>query len=342
MVRRRFDRHLRDNVEAFDPAAYQLTANLGVTYPSLVNGTIPADQLPGGYLSQPIIYDADGSVYPPQSAWQFSPYFSLSTETLEGDRLYIDLASPPLPPQRGIQFSRLDAARIQLEAGAVIHCHDGSGGYEAVTIGSAITWNITTDLDTGSEASDTGYYLWLSNDGGSPSLVGSTSYSAPAGVTKYSRTWIWFAPNNSSSDLYDFYQCSNFFVYADDYGVFVLGSNNGTGGLATTLTAVDASGIVPEMPGGCWVRMFITAMNNSSAKNLIVQAGDKPIFDEDISSAAANSAYRTHVKTAVECFDPSELLKYVWNGTPAAAGSERGLNAAVQEFEIPQLAGATV
>lgn len=111
-------------------------------------------------------------------------------------------------------------------------------------------------LDTGSEASDTWYYIWLCKGGSGTTAIFSTSSSSPtlpSGYTDYKRRLPVVVRNDASSNILPFV-ANNFtgMVYYSplDYDQNQGGAPSGTtllisNGAATSFTAVDASDFVP-------------------------------------------------------------------------------------------------
>lgn len=93
----------------------------------------------------------------------------------------------------------IDEDTVEIEAKAVV-MFDGND-YVIKRNASAIQIELSADLDTGSEAAQETYYIWLTGDGSSTtySAVFSTSDSAPSGIT-YAKL-IGKVYNDDSSDL---------------------------------------------------------------------------------------------------------------------------------------------
>lgn len=134
--------------------------------------------------------------------------------------------------QYGIQLDWTDANTVEIQEGQRL-ADDGS----TFTVGSPIAVN-WSDIDTGAEASSTGYYVWLTGDA---SAVLSLSATAPTGVAggKYLAGWVY---NDSGSDLEAFTSS----VEGDHLDVWWLALLNHqvvnvTHPVPTTLTEVNAS-----------------------------------------------------------------------------------------------------
>jgi len=99
-----------------------------------------------------------------------------------------------------IKLSYVDGDTIQASAG-VIWC-ENSGSSIRVPRQNTSTTNITfSDIDTGSEASDTTYYVWASADATASTVAFkiSTSASTPSGLTTYRLVGGFY--NDGSSDV---------------------------------------------------------------------------------------------------------------------------------------------
>ena len=133
--------------------------------------------------------------------------------------------------QYGIQIDWTDANTIAINEGQRL-ADDGSTFTVSAPI--AVNWS---DIDTGSEASSTGYYVWLTGDS---SAVLSLSATAPTGVSaKWLAGWVY---NDSGSDLEAFSSSVN----GDHLDVWWLAFLNHqvvnvTHPVPTTLTEVNAS-----------------------------------------------------------------------------------------------------
>jgi hypothetical protein len=132
------------------------------------------------------------------------------------------------------------AYQIQIVSGRV-----GSGNF-LLEVGSTITVDITQSgangLDTGSEAANTWYFIWLIYNPTTGTLAGllSTSNSSPTMPSGYTeKRRIGAVRNDSSSNLLRFVQFGRKVLYASAVGqVLSFGS-------ATVWTAVDCSAFVP-------------------------------------------------------------------------------------------------
>lgn len=260
-----------------------------------------------------------------------------------------------LPAERGLAFSKTGAqevtvtASMPLSSDAVVHVWDGTS-WKARSFTGTKTINFATTgagaLLSGSVASSTGYYLFpISTSAGSVAWIASTSSSVsigslPSGYTEVGR-WKWWVCTDGSSNIRAFKQSGPIFTYAANKGIYVLGSDRGTGGLATTPTMVDATGLLPEGARLVWCPW--TAMNNGGAKTLTIYSGSGlELFDRIPSNAAANSAYSWGGDPWDYEGDPSEFCQYSWSGTPGAAGGEQGLNLPIRNIFLHETIGAVV
>lgn len=263
--------------------------------------------------------------------------------------------APGMAPERGLSFSRTDVDEITITASmpysndALVHTWNGSA-WQARTFTGTRTINFSTNgagaLLSGSVSANTGYYLSpISTASGTISWIAHTSQtvslaSLPSGYVEVGR-WRWWVPTDGSSELRDFKQTGPVFTYKSDFGVFALGSYRGVGGLATSLTTVDATGLVPEGARLVWCPW--TGMNNSSAKTLTIYSGSGlAIFDKISSSAAASSAYSWDGMPWDYEGDPAAFFKYQYTGTPGSAGGEQGLNVPIRDILLHETMGAVI
>lgn len=169
------------------------------------------------------------------------------------NNLYRDMFSP-LPA-----ISWIDAETIEIEAKQVVMF--SGNDYVIKRNSSAIQIDLSSNLDTGAEANDTMYYVWLTGDGASTtySAVFSTSDSAPSGYTYYKL--IGAVKNDGSGDLLKFYQVKDWFFYDEEQSVLSAGN-------ATTFTDIDCSGLIPS-----FARMgkFIGREGAANAESLFIR-----------------------------------------------------------------------
>lgn len=129
----------------------------------------------------------------------------------------------------------------------VIECHNDSqivikqdsavgsdDGDRAMTAASDLTLDITASgkngLDTGSESSDTWYYIYMIMDTDTPEVAGlisasPTSPTLPGGFTK--KRLVGAVRNNGSGNLIHFNQLGNVVRYVDSYNVLGVGASTG-------------------------------------------------------------------------------------------------------------------
>lgn len=181
---------------------------------------------------------------------------------------------------------------------------------EGVNLTVDITASGDNGLDTGSEASDTWYSIWVvTNDDGSSvsSLlsVSATTPTFPSGKTKKRRIgWI---RNNPSSDIRDFIQHNRDYIYREkgsDIRVLSLGD-------AESFTDVDCSSHIPTT-----IRIALTThriINNNAAikgsairENGNLTSGYSLSFSEP-SSTSTNTTYIT--------LDESQIFEYLLGGS---------------------------
>ena len=146
----------------------------------------------------------------------------------------------------GLKLRYNSASQIYIDEG---YCRSDDDT-ENILVSSTITVNITSSgangLDTGSEASNTWYYVWIIKNTTSGAVAGllstsSSSPTLPSGYTKKRR--IGSVRNDGSSDLLNFNMIGNGsvreYVYDPIWNTVL---NNGT---ATGWTDLDCSYFVP-------------------------------------------------------------------------------------------------
>lgn len=104
--------------------------------------------------------------------------------------------------RRGCKIRYLSASTVTVDTGEVVVSNSAGTIRLMQQNTSATTVDITTDLDTGSEASSTTYYVYAYQDTVTTatfSVVLSTSSTAPSGKTYYRRLGSFY--NNSSSAI---------------------------------------------------------------------------------------------------------------------------------------------
>ena len=112
------------------------------------------------------------------------------------------------------------ASQVVIKSGSKVGMDDGS---EVVTVSSNITVDITSNgvngLDTGSEASDTWYYIWLIYNGSTAAGLLSTSSispTMPSGYTK--KRLVGAVRNDGSGNFHAFLQYEKDVKYQYDNG----------------------------------------------------------------------------------------------------------------------------
>lgn len=141
--------------------------------------------------------------------------------------------------RRGCRLIPDTAAQVTVEAGEVV-CQDSSGNrkFRRNTSGTTVTW---ADIDTGSEASDTLYYVHAVADSAASTFtcVISTSPTAPTGVTTFALLGSFY--NNASSDIED---------VSDDLDHVVQDVMEQDGAVATTTTTIPIDDTIPQSSEG--------------------------------------------------------------------------------------------
>lgn len=160
----------------------------------------------------------------------------------------------PLP-----QITWIDADTIEIAACAVA-MHNGSN-YVFKENTLALQIKLSVDLDTGSEAANTWYDVYLIGDGSGSTYTAKfvLQGNTPSGATYYKKINSFL--NNSSSNLEKFYHFGNKVVFADV--VTEDGTANAevkvlNAGTQTSFTAIDCSAKIPAI-ASCASFMAITA-----------------------------------------------------------------------------------
>ena len=126
-------------------------------------------------------------------------------------------------------------------------CRSDDNTFNIVT--GAITADIATQLDTGAEAADTWYAIWIIADSVTSNVprallsLSSSAPTMPSGFDKKRRiSWV---RNDGSSDFYDYYSTTNgrdrFYLWREVETILELLTN----GAATSFANVDISELVP-------------------------------------------------------------------------------------------------
>lgn len=177
---------------------------------------------------------------------------------------------------------------------------------ESVNLTVDITASDDDGLDTGTEASDTWYSIWVvTNDDGSSisSLlsVSTTTPTLPSGKTKKRR--VGWTRNNASSNLFDFIQYGENYMYRErgvDLRTLSIGN-------ATTFTDVDCSSFVPSTVRLSFIN-YRLINNEVSNKGCSIRENGNTSSGTTMAFASAstidnNAAYTT--------LDSSQILEYL-------------------------------
>lgn len=278
-----------------------------------------------------------------------------SSSYLAGDGTWksVDNFTGTIAPERGVFHEWLSTTTYRFVPSsqlddAVVHVPSGSS-LAAITVESPITCDMThwgangRDYEGSGDgaAPDNGmHYSYLIEGRGGAALIASKNSSAPTLPIGYSlkSRWLWPIPV-ASGQIRQFEQFGAWFVYSGSLGIYPSGmSDQGTGGLATTTTPIDGTGIVPA--GATEVAGWYDVMNNSGAKTIVVTDSMGVRVKHFPSSAAANSAYREGLIRLFYGGTPSSLCTYAWSGIPGAAGSHQGLNLCVLAILVKSIVGA--
>lgn len=145
---------------------------------------------------------------------------------------------------RAINNTSTPNSKIDFTADMVVLVDKSSPARSSLFSSVSQTFDIATDLDTGSEASSTWYYCWLvSTNGSSLTRKISTSATLPSGLssTDY-RVRVCSIYNNASSNFRSISKTGDRIEYQGDWPTAA--SANGE---VTTWTSVSVSTIVPTV-----------------------------------------------------------------------------------------------
>ena len=235
--------------------------------------------------------------------------------------------------QTGCKFTYTDAATVTMSADgsdskAVVIVKSGTDIF-SVTISASLTCALTTSgaggLDTGSEAADKGYYVFLITkpQGKIPALLCSlanASPTMPAGYTHRSDP-IWFISNDDSSNIREFLNVNGRCFYNDPHrvGTSLLGY--------ASWTLVDCSMVVPSNSTGY---MWSLARNksNTSVHVIRIHTNDsdaqngtyRTTFLNDI-QRSANHSCGPHVTWEHPFVNSATGLYYQWSSDPSSGGT---------------------
>lgn len=160
-------------------------------------------------------------------------------------KIYTHSLEPVLTKKhlQDLSIERLSASQVDINSGLV----GNDDGTVIMEVGSTITVDITASgangLDTGSEASDTWYYIWLICNLSTNTVAGlfstsSSSPTMPSGYTK--KRLIGVVRNDSSSNFLPFVQMDRQVFYIRSYNVL-------SSGAATSWTGVIIDNYVPDI-----------------------------------------------------------------------------------------------
>ncbi|NIM52734.1 MAG: hypothetical protein GTO22_26400 [Gemmatimonadales bacterium] len=168
-------------------------------------------------------------------------------------------------------------------AGQTSLCRDSTNDFDIEWSG-VLTGNMPADLDTGAEAADSWYAVFVIADstGTNPVKVlfslSATAPTMPAGYDRFRR--VGYVRNDGSSNFYAFFQAGNgpsrTIIYEEPVATLRVLTN----GSATTFTNVDCSGFIP--PIGRVEAMFQLTFDNSAGggsagNDLRVRPGDSTL-----------------------------------------------------------------
>ena len=236
----------------------------------------------------------------------------------------------------GCTFSRASAATVTLNPGGGI---DGVGRvslYKDTTkdiIQYNITASITADLstsgfnglDTGSEASDTGYYMYVicKDEGLLPGLLFSTSNinpTMPSGYTYRSQP-VWFVANDGSSNILEFKQqgSTGWCWYSDFQNVI----DNGQQLQAAGWAAVSFENLVPaESEAALLLRISADITAGATTVRLTVDNSTAPasgVGTYFVNRLSSNGDVASTVSFIWGVGAPSTAMYYAWTADPGSA-----------------------
>ncbi len=149
-------------------------------------------------------------------------------------------------------------------------CRD-SGNLKNIRVGSALTVDITTSgangIDTGAEASNTWYYVWViaQASGANPRGLLSTSSTAPTMPTGYSvKRLVGAVKNNAGSDFADFTTFGTGTVRRYCWNTLLTNRRVLAGGTDAAMTDVDCSAYVPAGFAPCFAYLAVGANTNTA------------------------------------------------------------------------------
>ncbi len=190
-----------------------------------------------------------------------------------------------------VQSGATPTTDIDIDADAVV-VRDGNGLGKRITsinLTCQITASGVNGLDSGSEAADTWYYIWVIWNGTTAASLLSVSSTAPTMPSGYTyKGLVGAIYNDSSSDLYSYCQRGNDFIHDEATDIL-------SGGVNTSYTSVDLSTRVPPIATG--VRGAVRCGSAQSLGRAWVAAtnqglGETGQFEQSDPGVAANG--RSH------------------------------------------------
>ena len=213
----------------------------------------------------------------------------------------------------GLLISDSSTSLKAISAGA---CRSDDNTFNIVT--GAITANMATQLDTGAEAADTWYAIWVIGDAVTTNVprallsLSATAPTMPSGYDKKRR--IGWVRNDSSSDFYDYLTSSTgrdrVYSWLEDI-VLVLSA-----GTATTRTAVDFTEWAP--PTCRYITIGVNHSGGGSA-DFVSLYPDATSFTADLSTIQMRNvpSSTANMERSIGC-TTAQLIYYENNNTTQA------------------------
>tara|TARA_Y100000593_G_scaffold17051_2_gene34066 strand:+ start:3337 stop:5208 length:1872 start_codon:yes stop_codon:yes gene_type:complete len=265
-----------------------------------------------------------------------------------GEQMSRDISNQVFHKPQGCTFSRASAATVSLTPGGL----DGNARvslYKDTTkhmMEYVLTASITADisvsgfngLDTGTEAADTGYYMYVicKDQGLLPGMLFSTSNinpTMPSGYT-YRSAPIWFVSNDSSSNILDFNQrgCNGTCYYNNFQNVI----DNGQQLQASGWAAVDMSEFIPaDSEALLLMRISGDVTAGSTTVRLTTDNGAAPaagIGTYFVGRLSSNGDVATSTWFNWGLSNSVSGLYYAWTADPGSA--DQGLRIDVAGFKL--------
>ncbi|MDP6769751.1 MAG: hypothetical protein QF704_03540 [Anaerolineales bacterium] len=235
--------------------------------------------------------------------------------------------------QTGCSFAWTDAATITMTPGGIdskaVVLIKSSTETRAVIIKAALTCALTTSgvggLDTGSEAINKGYYVFLITkpNGKVPKLLCSlseTSPTMPAGYPFRSDP-IWFISNNGDGDIRNFTHVNGRCFYTKVGDAQVL-----TSGTSTSWAAVDCSVVAPNK-SRAWFKSTSRAKSTSVWNTINIHtngsdatSGFRTIWHVNV-IRNANGGPGSQQQWEHPMVDAATSVYYHWTTAPGSGGS---------------------